>query len=357
MKKKLMNILKVTFLIIISIVILFFLIRSVISHNTLKNSTNRNKVSELQQIKLQNKKQTVLLEGKSKDLPILITVHGGPGTPIPFSIGARNAFPELTDKYIMVYWDQYGSGKNYSPLNNEITIENYVNMLADLVTEIRKQYPDNKIYLFGMSWGSILTCKVSNRLPNEISGVIAYGQIINNLGKNEDAYNQLTRSNLKKEERQVLDQVMKSDNCDLESRMKVYSLIGKYTNGYFYKDKSESSSKMYKLTLEMFFSPDYTLTDAYNALIGGNKNIQMNSTIFNEMFNTDLSKELSELKVPYLILQGKDDTIASTSTVQALASHSNNPNLKVKVFDKSGHIPTNNCFKKVIDEVINFQSK
>lgn len=167
----------------------------------------------------------------------------------------------------------------------------------------------------------------------------------------------MTRCNLKKEERQVLEQVMKSDNCDLESRMKVYSLIGKYTNGYFYKDKSESSSKMYKLTLEMFFSPDYTLTDAYNALIGGNKNVQMNSTIFNEMFNTDLSKEFSELKVPYLILQGKDDTIASTSTVQALASHSNNPNLKVKVFDKSGHIPTNNCFKKVIDEVINFQSK
>lgn len=357
MKKKLTNILKVIFLIIIAVILLFFLIRSIISHNTLKNSTSKNKVSELQQIKLQNKMQTVLLEEKSKDLPILITVHGGPGTPIPFSIGARNAFPELTDKYIMVYWDQYGCGKNYSPLNNEITIENYVNMLADLVMEIRKQYPDNKIYLLGMSWGSILTCKVSNRLPDIISGVIVYGQIVNNLGKNEDAYNQLIRCNLKKEERQVLDQVMKSDNCDFESRLEVYSLIGKYTNGYFYKDKGESNSKIYKLILGMFFSPDYTLTDAYNSLIGGNKNVQMNSNLLKEMFNTDLSKELSNVKIPYLILQGKEDTIASTSTVETLASHSNNPNLKVKVLEKSGHIPTNNCFKKIIDTVINYQTK
>lgn len=31
----------------------------------------------------------MLIEGKNKDLPVVITLHGGPGTPIPFSVGCR----------------------------------------------------------------------------------------------------------------------------------------------------------------------------------------------------------------------------------------------------------------------------
>lgn len=351
-KRKLKKVLIVIIISILVLNIVFFFFRFIICQSTLKSSMNRNEVSELQQLKLDNKMQTVLLEGKSKDLPILITVHGGPGTPIPFSVGGRGAFPELTDKYIMVYWDQYGCGKNYSVLNYDVTINSYVNMLSDLVVEIRKQFPGNNIYLFGMSWGTILTCKAANRLPNEISGIIAYGQIVRDLGKNKDSYNQLTQCDLKEEERQVLEHVMKSDNCDIDSRLEVYTLIGKYTNGYFYKDKDESNSSFYKIILKTFFSPDYTIRNAYEALIGGNKNTQTNSNLLNEMFNINLTKELLQLKVPYLIIQGEDDIVASTSIANDLVEHSLNPNLEIKVFEKSGHIPTNNCFKKVIDAII-----
>lgn len=284
--------LKITLISMLVLIVAFFFVRFVISQTTLKSSMKRNEISELQQIKLDNKMQTVLLEGKRKDLPVLIAVHGGPGTPIPFGIGGRGAFPELTDKYIMVDWDQYGCGKNYAKLDHDITIDSYVNMLSDLVLEMRKQFPNNKIYLFGMSWGTILTCKVANRLPDEISGVIAYGQIVRDIGKNKDVYDQLTQCDLKEKERQALECVMKSDNCDVDSRLEVYALIGKHTNGYLYKDKNESNSRFYKIMSKMFFSPDYTLGNAYEALVGGNKNAQTNSNLLGEMFNVDLTEEL-----------------------------------------------------------------
>ena len=40
--------------------------------------------------------QKVLIEGRSQELPVVITLHGGPGTPIPFSVGCRGLFPEFT---------------------------------------------------------------------------------------------------------------------------------------------------------------------------------------------------------------------------------------------------------------------
>ena len=71
-----------------------------------------NEVSTLYTLNLGGYNQKVLVEGKSKTLPVVICLHGGPGTPIPFSVGCRGLFPEFTDQFIMVYWDQLGCGAN-----------------------------------------------------------------------------------------------------------------------------------------------------------------------------------------------------------------------------------------------------
>ena len=48
-----------------------------------------NEISEIIAVDLNGYEQKILVEGKRKDLPIVITLHGGPGTPIPFSVGCR----------------------------------------------------------------------------------------------------------------------------------------------------------------------------------------------------------------------------------------------------------------------------
>ena len=63
-------------------------------------------VSEVVTLTLGGYEQKVLIEGKRKDLPVVITLHGGPGSPVPFSVGCRGLFPEWTSKAIMVFWDQ-----------------------------------------------------------------------------------------------------------------------------------------------------------------------------------------------------------------------------------------------------------
>ena len=63
-------------------------------------------VSEIAEVTLGGYSQKIAIEGKSKSLPVVITLHGGPGSPVPFSVGCRGLFPEWTDAAVMVYWGE-----------------------------------------------------------------------------------------------------------------------------------------------------------------------------------------------------------------------------------------------------------
>lgn len=66
-------------------------------------------------------------------------MHGGPGTPIPMSVGCRGLFPEFTDNFIVVYWDQLGCGINNYVIDDAFSIDSFVQMTEDLVEHIKKE--------------------------------------------------------------------------------------------------------------------------------------------------------------------------------------------------------------------------
>ncbi len=120
-----------------------------------KDIIKENQISEIYKFDLGGYEQKVLIEGKEKDLPVLITLHGGPGTPIPFSVGSRGLFPKFTDKFVMVYWDQLGCGINNREVDDSFSIDSFVKMTIDLIHKIAELFPNNKRYIFATSWGSI----------------------------------------------------------------------------------------------------------------------------------------------------------------------------------------------------------
>ncbi|MEE0856560.1 MAG: hypothetical protein U0L58_04610 [Ruminococcus sp.] len=87
-----------------------------------------NKISTIEEFVLGGYPQKVLIEGKSDDLPVVITLHGGPGTPIPFCVGARGLFPDFTENCILVSWDQYGCGINNAKLPDDISINDFAQL-------------------------------------------------------------------------------------------------------------------------------------------------------------------------------------------------------------------------------------
>lgn len=315
-----------------------------------KNYINRCEISELATVRLYGIDQKILIEGKSKNLPVVIMLHGGPGSPVPFSVGCRGLFPEWTDRAILVYWDQLGCGINNYDLDDRFHIENFVQMTCELVEYIQKRFPDNKIYLFGVSWGSVLALNTAITMSEKLDGVFVYGQVLKNLFFNEEIARSFDDApqKVKQTVKKILDQKTDCPYEILDKNLKtLYKLLSKYTNAYF--NKNSKRAPIGKIVFGLFTSPDYSLKDFKAVMKNG---YAKNTTLWKELLNIDLTPLIADLKVKYYLLQGETDIITSTYNLLKAVENSKNPNLTVKVVKNSGHMPSaeamDECFNTIL---------
>lgn len=290
-------------------------------------------ISKVFTFELNGYAQKVLIEGRKTDLPVVICLHGGPGSPMPFSVGSRGLLPMLTDNFVMVYWDQLGCGANAGVKNVTYSLDLFVKMTIDLVKEVRSLFPNNKIYFLATSWGSLLSISVLKVNPTIVDGVIAWGQIAKDCFINENAIKALRESKLS---RKKLDKISKIDKNNFTSKqMKlVATSLRKYTNAYINKEGKKSN--MLPLILGIFTSPDYKFKDFRNAL---KNDVTGNNDLFKQILNADVTEDLKSVQIPYLIIQGETDLITDTIMIKNLVNESNNKYLKFEMVERAGHIP------------------
>jgi len=159
-----------------------------------KDVIKNNEISAIYEFNLGGYPQKVMIEGKSRKLPVVLFLHGGPGTPIPLSAGSRGMFPAFTDKFLMVCWDQLGCGINNREIDDSFSVDSFVQMTADLIRELRKLFQDNKIFLFATSWGSILSARLLEQYPEIVDGAVVVGQIVKKVFFNEEVMEGLSRA-------------------------------------------------------------------------------------------------------------------------------------------------------------------
>lgn len=292
-----------------------------------------NEISELCVFTLNGYEQKVLIEGKRKDSPIIITLHGEPGTPIPFSVGCRGLFPAFTDIFIMVYWDQLGSGINNYVIDDTFSIDSFVQMTEELVAQIKKKFPNNKVMIFSTSWGSILSTKLLERNPHAVDAVIACGQIVKNVFICDEVKNTLCKSGISKKKLDRINNVT-VENFKGKDLQLISDSLRKYTNAY--QNKIGAKAPMGPIIKGLLTSPDYKMKDFKAIMVNG---YIKNTSLWKEILRINLTEQLKKVEIPYIILQGDTDIVASTQTVQELVSTSSNTNLRYKIVANTGHLP------------------
>lgn len=311
-----------------------------------KEIISGNQVSEVQTLRLGNINQKVMIEGKTRDLPILITLHGGPGFPIPFCVGCRGMFPNFTDQCILVCWDQWGSGINNAALPEDIHIDDIVGMTSDLISKVRDQFPLNKIYLFGMSWGSVLTAKVVQRQKNNLQGVFTYGQVIYDLMRSDDTVAAIMDSKAPAQVKEYVRAFRAADARTARMSTKMSGYVRKYTSGY--TDPTEPKAPIGGMIKGYVQSPDYRFADFLALFKNG---YSKNQSIMEELDKIDLREELRQITIPYHILQGESDLVSSTQSVKSFVDAAGNPNLTCSVIPSAAHNPGMNGMQAVMDEI------
>ena len=298
-----------------------------------KKLKSNNEISEICSFLLGGYQQKVLIEGKSKENPVVITLHGGPGTPIPLSVGCRGLFPEFTDEFLMVYWDQLGCGINNHTIDDSFSIDTFVQMTEELIEKIKMKFPNNKIMIFSTSWGSILSAKLLEKNPYAVDCVIACGQIIKNVFICDEVRDTLEKTDIPAKKLEKIKNVT-VDNFTGKDLQLISGALRKYTNAY--QNKIGKKAPMGKMIKGLWKSSDYKMKDFKAIMING---YRKNTSLWKEIVQINLTEPLKNVKIPYIILQGDTDIVASTRLVKDLVADSNNTNLSCKVVADTGHLP------------------
>ena len=154
--------------------------REIIS--SLDSIVNPNGIQQNFQMNIGGIKQWVYVRGQNKNNPIIIFVHGGPGSPMaPEAWAFQRPFEEY---FTMVQYDQRAAGKTFLSndtvnLAHTLTIEQYANDLIQLTDSIRKKYHKKKVILVGHSWGTIVSMTAVLKRPDLFYAYVGVGQVIN----------------------------------------------------------------------------------------------------------------------------------------------------------------------------------
>lgn len=302
-----------------------------------------NQISTVREYTLGGHRQRVALDGKHAASPLLLTLHGGPGTPFPFSVGCRGLFPQFSAHFIMVYWDQLGCGANNYPLKNDFSVHSFADMGIDLIKALRQDFPQNPLFLLGTSWGSVLAANAAIRVPQLIDGVVAYGQVVKQPFFNAEVYAALGQAALRRKEKARLAKIRAQAQHTPADWNCMVKWIRKYTDGY--QAKSELPMRIGHIFMQMLASPDYSLKDFIALFING---YAKNTRLLQDLLHIDLSDTLEQMPVPYFIVQGSTDIVSSTKTLARLVAQSGNANLRYMALENNGHIPDMDGLEKIL---------
>lgn len=139
-------------------------------------------IAALEQVALGGVAQSVLVRGWDVHNPVLLYLHGGPGTSELGMLRTHN-LPVLERHFTVAVWDQRGAAKSFAARNpaSGMTVEQLVDDTHELSARLCRRFGTQKIYLVGHSWGSALGVLAVHRRPELFRAYVGVGQVANML--------------------------------------------------------------------------------------------------------------------------------------------------------------------------------
>lgn len=133
---------------------------------------------ELNWITVEQSRMPLLFTGNKESNTILLVIHGGPGNSSLDYLGLFERY--FGQDYLLAFWDQRYSGFSRFNFTLSMTMESNISDGNLIVSELRKQFPNKKIVLWGHHWGGAVVMGLATHptFKNTIDGwVIVNGMV------------------------------------------------------------------------------------------------------------------------------------------------------------------------------------
>ncbi len=279
-------------------------------------------------------KQDILTFYTSLNNPILLIVHGGPGSPDRPLVLKYNK--ELSKSFTVVCWDQRCSGLSYTKesKNVPLTTELMLSDLKELVEYLLCRYNQNKLYLAGHSWGAYLGLRFASECPQLLHYYIGTGQGISSKLDETEKYNFVLSKATELNDKKIVNKLLslgapkngiyKND----EAGVFVGKLIHKY-GGYIHPDNNFS---MKEYILDYLFHYNINVFKVIGGINYSVKNLTP------KMKERDVLPDINKLDVPIKLIFGQDDYICPVATAKEWFNKLSAPSKKFVLIKRAAHM-------------------
>lgn len=290
-------------------------------------------ISSLERISLGGMEQYILIRSHDKDNPILLWLHGGPGSSqMPI---AHQYDRELEKEFMMVHWDQRGAGKsNPSDFNEQtMTYDQFITDGHQLTEYLKERFNKDKIYLLGHSWGTQIGLELVSRYPEDYYSYIGVGQVVNREMHHKIGYDWLLEQIKAGDNKKDLEKLQDLGNPPFSKHdnfVKYIQLVDEYGGSF-----DLPFSKLLWIALK---APEYTFGDYLAWFDGANRG---SGKMWKEEAYSSFNAidRFPELDIPVYFFMGKNDYNTPLEATKEYYNNVNAPSKQLIIFEKSAHTP------------------
>lgn len=266
-------------------------------------------IATLEKINLNGTEQWITIRGQDVNKPILL--HLGMGGPGGGGFATRSLFEPLEKDFVVVSWDEPGTGKSYNAVPiSTLTKQRFVEDAHSLTLYLRERFHQEKIYVYGVSWTSILGVWLVQQYPELYYAYIGNGQMVNTTENDILGYELAIDYMTKKGDTKTVETLHRNGPPPYRGE----GMLNKYVT-YLDILNEYMDSPRYTVIVPIipFMAPEYGYVDKINHTRGL---IESFEVVYPQLKDLDFTIQAPKLDVPVYIFAGREDVNAMSSIVE-----------------------------------------
>jgi pimeloyl-ACP methyl ester carboxylesterase len=278
--------------------------------------------------------QWISIRGQNRDNPVVLFLHGGPGTPtnlLDFSMA-----PAWVPSFTLVQWDQRGAGKTFASGGTsatDMTIDRMAQDGIELAQYLRDHLHKEKIIVVGHSWGTILGIHMAKARPDLFYAYVGAGQVVN--AQENEALNY----------GRVFDKAKALGDTKAVAELRAagpppYTVMKALTTQRIWAQSFEhADSYVATEQASSLYAPGYSLLDLYHAIqsIRFTLNTFIGPTMSGPAMKVDLNTLGPDFAIPMFVFEAPDDYITSPALAKAYVDTLDAPQKEFVMLSAGGH--------------------
>ncbi len=288
-------------------------------------------VAELTSVELGGHEQTIMIRGRSDQNPVLLHLAGGPGGT---DIGAMRADTSLEDDFVVVTWDQRGTGKSYGAIDpvETFTLQQMVSDTIELSEYLRDRFDEERIYMHGQSWGSLLGVLAVQQRPDLYHAWIGSGQMVSPVETDTMFWEDTVAWAESVDDDALAASLRESGPPPYEDMLAYEAALSHEHDWNPYPEFDGDKEMPFNL-----FVPENSLMDQFNGLRAF---LDTFSVLYPQLQDIDFRRDAAELEVPVYLILGAHEARGRAVLTEDWFEGLKAPAKELITFPHSGHRPT-----------------